>query len=163
MGEATATAIATAATTKSCPFCGEEVHQNAIKCKHCGEFFDESRKPAPQVAVAAASQPTVQVVVQGQGSTYGHGSVISGHATPGYAPSGRKTKGQAALLAFFIGGLGAHKFYLGGWFWGLVYLATFWTFIPAGIACIEAICYLVMSDETFDKRYNSGTTTAFTW
>jgi len=23
--------------TKSCPFCAEQIHINAIKCKHCGE------------------------------------------------------------------------------------------------------------------------------
>jgi uncharacterized membrane protein YdbT with pleckstrin-like domain len=27
---------------KSCPFCGEEILVQAIKCKHCGEFLDRS-------------------------------------------------------------------------------------------------------------------------
>jgi uncharacterized Zn finger protein len=33
---------------KACPFCGEEVNAVAVKCKHCGEFFDREREaPAP--------------------------------------------------------------------------------------------------------------------
>ena len=29
--------------TKTCPYCGEEILAKAVKCKHCGEFLDDSR------------------------------------------------------------------------------------------------------------------------
>lgn len=65
-----------------------------------------------------------------------------------------KDRNTAALFAFFLGGIGAHHFYLGNVGLGLLYVLFCWTFIPALIALIEAICFLCMSDASFAARYN---------
>lgn len=67
-------------------------------------------------------------------------------------PSG-KSKLAAFLFAFFLGGFGIHKFYLGRVGWGIVYLVFCWTFIPSIIGLVEAIIYITMSDEAFAAKY----------
>ena len=66
---------------------------------------------------------------------------------------GTKSRVTAILLAFFLGGFGAHKFYLGRPGAGIIYLIFFWTFIPALIAFVEFIVYICMSDEAFTAKY----------
>ena len=60
----------------------------------------------------------------------------------------------AAILAFLLGGLGVHKFYLGQKGWGIVYILFCWTGIPSIVAFIEMILYLLMSDEEFAAKYH---------
>jgi TM2 domain-containing membrane protein YozV len=76
----------------------------------------------------------------------------------------RKDKITAALLAFFLGGLGIHKFYLnrpGAGITMLLCSVIGWILIfPLLIVCliafIEFIIYLTLSDEDFEKRYAPG-------
>ena len=48
-----------------------------------------------------------------------------------------------AILALFLGGLGAHKFYSGKTFQGILYLVFCWTCIPSFISFFEGIVALL--------------------
>lgn len=66
-----------------------------------------------------------------------------------------KSKTTTVILAFFLGGLGIHRFYLGQTGLGIVYLLFSWTLIPCLIAFIDFIGFLCMSDEEFNRKYNT--------
>lgn len=81
------------------------------------------------------------------------------------AMSGDKNKIVAALLAFFLGGLGIHKFYLGKNTAGIIMLCcsvfgAILIFIPTIIigiiAFVEFIIYLVTPDDEFERKYVQG-------
>lgn len=69
------------------------------------------------------------------------------------AAPGSKNRTSAALWAFFLGGFGAHKFYLGQTGKGILYILFFWTLIPSFLALISFVRFLCMSDVEFNLRY----------
>ena len=70
------------------------------------------------------------------------------------APPLERSRLAAALLAIFLGIIGAHKFYLGRISAGILYILFCWTIIPAILGLIEGICYLAMSEAEFQNRYD---------
>lgn len=67
-----------------------------------------------------------------------------------------KNKTTAAILAFFLGGIGIHRFYLGQGGLGILYLIFCWTFVPLVIAFIDFIIFLTMDEKAFNDKYNNG-------
>jgi TM2 domain-containing membrane protein YozV len=65
-----------------------------------------------------------------------------------------KNKVTAAILAFFLGGFGVHRFYLGQVGKGVLYLLFCWTPIPWIIAFIDSIVFLATSEKSFNFKYN---------
>ena len=65
------------------------------------------------------------------------------------ARRGTKTKPALTLWTLFLGGLGAHKFYIGSWGWGIIYLLTCWLYIPFLVSLVELIRVILMTDNEF--------------
>lgn len=55
----------------------------------------------------------------------------------------------AALLAIFLGGIGAHKFYMGKITHGVIYLICCWTWIPALLGVLSGLKWLVKGKDCF--------------
>jgi TM2 domain-containing membrane protein YozV len=79
--------------------------------------------------------------------------------------TGNSKKIPAALLAFFLGAFGAHKFYLGYTAQGIIMLLVFlfgWilvgipSIVIGVVAFIEFIIYLTKSEEDFEQTYVVG-------
>jgi class 3 adenylate cyclase len=87
------------------------------------------------------------------------------------APSSKKVKGRkkkwvAALLAFFFGVFGLHRFYLEQRNLGILYLSMFFlgafilqgagqlVAIPAILGFVDFLIFLTMSRNNFDEKYN---------
>jgi TM2 domain-containing membrane protein YozV/Tfp pilus assembly major pilin PilA len=66
------------------------------------------------------------------------------------------------LLTFFLGGFGAHRFYLGNYILGTIYLLFFWTGIPSLIAFVELLVFLFTSSDSIEDNYTAhGSAVAF--
>lgn len=63
----------------------------------------------------------------------------------------RKDRTVALLLTLFLGGLGAHRFYLGQTGLGILYLVFCWTFIPMFVAFVELFLIMKRTDR-FNAR-----------
>ena len=161
---ATRALVSKAADQKYCHSCGRILHLAASSCTDCG---------APQAAsslatVANSESPSPGAPALQANHVFCRGCGAAIHETARDCPKcgapqklagagvesvGGKSRIVAALLAFFLGGLGVHKFYLGSILQGFLYLLMCWTFIPSVIAFIEGIYYLAISDAEFCRKY----------
>ena len=64
-----------------------------------------------------------------------------------------QTKLIQSALAIFLGSFGAHKFYQGKTFMGILYFLLWWTMLPMCISIVEGIRYLFMPVEDFYEQY----------
>jgi len=120
-----------------CRNCGEEVDNNAVVCVHCGLSPRTEKKYCSNCGVDTDPNQTVCTKC---------GVALS-------AATGQKSKSIATLLSLLLGAAGAHKFYMGSWGWGIVYLLTFWwLYIPIIVNFVELIRYILMTDDEFNKK-----------
>ena len=96
--------------TKFCKECGQKIARKAVICPHCGcqvEAFEKEGGATPQVVINNNNQNS------------------NNNNNVAQTPSGNaKNKWVSVLLCFFLGYLGAHKFYEGKIGMGILYLFT---------------------------------------
>ena len=141
-----------------CKDCTTEI-KGKNYCKTClDELFEEKNKKIEKLEDNKSAQPMVFMNAGGGGGASSSSLFIICFKWWWGAFAGRYTKSKVAagLLGIFLGSLGIHKFYLGRWGWGVIYLLFCWTYIPAIVGFIEGIVYLLSSDESFARKHDKG-------
>jgi len=103
-----------------CTNCGAAVSAQAVACMSCGAKPIGHRRYCRYCGTALNPEQVVCVRCGSAISTAGVSRSVGGGANAG-APKNRIVAG---LLGILLGGFGVHKFYLGSWGWGLVYVLT---------------------------------------
>lgn len=120
-----------------CPQCGAPIQLGAMECKFCGEKLTVQQNQS-----VYAQQPQPQVVIQQTTPQQVYMTAIN----PSWPV---KSKVAAGILGILLGGIGAHKFYMGKIGMGVLYLLFCWTGVPEIVGLIEGIIYLCSNDENF--------------
>ena len=131
-----------------CPQCGAPANDGAFKCEYCGATISQPAQQQP-----AYQQPVYQQNVNPFPDVQAQVGYINSTTFSEKSGWPVKSKLVAILLAFFLGGLGIHQFYLGKSGKGVLYLLFCWTYIPGIIAFIDMIMLIVSNNETLENKY----------
>ncbi|MCL1829768.1 MAG: TM2 domain-containing protein [Oscillospiraceae bacterium] len=113
----------------SCPRCGHPVkRQNTMFCTRCAKEIDKEAVICPACGVPTKNfqnqqqaQPPINVNVSNINTNTNFNTDKN---TNYYGRGGQKNKWVALILCFFLGFVGAHKFYEGKFIMGILYIFT---------------------------------------
>ena len=137
----------------ACPFCEGEITSTAKKCRHCGEWVSrECLGCGTPIRNEWAARGYCAECEEREAGGFPIQPAVGAPQVPAYfAP--RKSRTVSIGLSLVLGGLGAHKFYLGKPGVGFLYLLFCWTGIPSVVGLFEAIRYINMDEEEFQQRF----------
>jgi TM2 domain-containing membrane protein YozV len=102
-----------------CTKCGQQIPDDAAFCTNCGNKANPSTAQNEMAAAAATQTMTIPL-----------------------ATTTQKSKWAAFFLCLFLGGIGAHRFYVGKIGTGILYIFTLGGFLGIG-ALIDLIRILI--------------------
>ena len=132
-------------STVACPFCQSQIGADVQKCRHCGEWVARDCE-------GCGTPIRAQWAARGLCAECQRRRNLPAPTVP-VAVAKRKSRGFATFAAIFFGGIGLHRFYLGNFLAGFIYLLFCWTLIPSFAGIIEGIRYALMDDFEFQRRY----------
>jgi len=135
-----------------CPFCESEISPTVKKCRHCGEWVSRDCLKCGTPIKAQWAARGLCADCEGVGVRGLPMNAAPGSTPVAMYPGMRKSRTTSVGLGLVFGGIGAHKFYLDRPGMGLLYAAFCWTGIPSLIGIFEAVKYIRMDEEEFQRR-----------
>ena len=137
-----------------CQECNTEVKRKNY-CKACiGEMMVENQSKIERLEESKNNSNPMVFMNAGGGGGASSSAASSSGSIERDQPIFSKSRITAGVLAILLGSFGAHKFYLGRWGWGIIYLLFSWTYIPTIVGLIEGVIYLFSSNESFASKHD---------
>lgn len=108
-----------------CPACNKSIARDSTLCPHCGATIADAA-PTQRLSHSPFEVTLLQGMTDHQRLLFQQQMAAA-----------RKSEGAALALTLLLGSVGAHRFYLGEFGLGVLYLLFCWTFVPLIISVVE--------------------------
>ncbi len=127
-----------------CPNCGASLEEGVKFCPNCGHSTDSSTQAPPQQPIVQQSGPYAPAQPMPQQVVHVH------TGAPAYSGPSNYNRTTALLLLLFLGGFGAHQFYVGKGGTGVLYIFLWFFMITPILLFIDFI--MILSGSFKDDR-----------